>query len=78
MSNYRAKRIERGRYLYRGYEIEWVGYIDKRHPNAWQAKGHDGVSCFAQSGSLTETKMYIDDLLDNNSNNNETTEIHQD
>ena len=63
MSKHKAKRLERGRYLYRGFEVEWVGYIDKYHPNAWQAKDHNGTY-FAQSGSLALTKLLIDDVLE--------------
>lgn len=65
MGKYKAKRLERGRYLYRGFIVECVGYIDSQHPNAWEATDHDG-SGFAQSGSLEETKMWIDYELDKN------------
>lgn len=63
MGKYKAKRLERGRYLYRGFIVEWVGYVDSLHHNGWQAHDDD-FNYFAQSGSLKETKMYIDTILD--------------
>ena len=62
---YKAKKLERGKYLYRGFIIECVGYIDSQHHNAWQA--HDDICDYcAQSGTLKEAKIWIDDEIDNN------------
>jgi len=57
-----AKKLSPGRYLYRGFQVNRVGYVDTAHPNAWEAIDADG-SAFAHGGSLREVKMWIDEEL---------------
>lgn len=59
----RAKRITRGQYLYRGFKIYCVGYLSSDGRYGWEAIDHDGSS-FAQSFSLSETKMLVDEEID--------------
>ena len=53
----KAKRIERGRYLYRGFVVRCLGYI--KGGARWEATDHDGSS-FAHSHRLRDTKSLID------------------
>lgn len=55
----RAKRLSRGHYLYRGFEIICVGYYGPEHRVCWECV--DGNGCgFGQGFTLKECKMWID------------------
>lgn len=60
---HRAKRLSRGHYLYRGYEVICVGYHAPDNKIVWEAVDKDG-SGFAHSYSLTDTKLLIDEEID--------------
>ena len=62
MAKYRAKRISRGHYIYRGFEIHGF-YYGPEHKVCWEATDHDGCG-FAHGCSLKETKALIDDELE--------------
>ena len=55
---HKAKKIERGRYLYRGFAVRCLGYT-KGGRACWEATDHDG-SGFAHSHRLGDTKSLID------------------
>lgn len=63
MNAHRAKRLGSGRYLYRGFVIENVGYLHNDGRAGWQVNDHDGSS-FGQSFSLRESKKAVDYVLD--------------
>lgn len=63
MSEHKAKRLSKGHYLYRGFEIICVGYYEPEHHIAWEAVDKNGCG-FAHSFSLKETKAEIDWELD--------------
>lgn len=67
MATYKAKRIQRGIYVYRGFQVHCVGYFDSQHHNAWEAVDEFGCG-FAHSGSLRETKWLIDDEIEKRNN----------
>ncbi len=62
MNKYKAKRLSRGHYIYRGFHINGF-YYNFEHRVCWEAIDHDG-SGFAHSYSLKETKKWIDYELD--------------
>jgi len=59
---YHAHRVDTMTYEYRGFIIEGF-YYSPEGRNVWEAVDHDG-SCFAQSFTLAECKMWIDEELD--------------
>lgn len=59
-----AKRISAGHYIYRGFQIICVGYYNPDHKVCWEAIDTDGISGFAHSYSLKDTKRLIDYELD--------------
>lgn len=63
MSEHKAKRLSKGHYLYRGFEIICVGYYEPEHRIAWEAVDENGCG-FAHSFSLKDTKAEIDYELD--------------
>ena len=63
MSRHRAKRISAGHYIYRGYEVQSVGYYHPEHCVCWEAVDSNGCG-FAHGFSLAMTKRLIDDELD--------------
>lgn len=52
---YHVKRISRGHYIYRGFEIHSF-YYEPEHRVCWEAIDYDG-SGFAHSFSLREINM---------------------
>lgn len=56
---YRAKKISKGHYLYRGFEIICVGYYSPEKRVCWEAVDERGCA-FAHGFSLKECKMWID------------------
>lgn len=67
MSNekkHKAKKLRRGHYLYRGFEIVCVGYYQPEHRVCWEAIDTDGISGFAHSYSLKGSRAEIDYELD--------------
>lgn len=65
--NNKAKKIRRGHYLYRGFEIVCVGYYHPEHRVCWEAIDTD-ASGFAHSYTLKDTKAEIDYELDGTHN----------
>jgi hypothetical protein len=63
MATEKAKKLRRGKYLYRGYVVTCVGYYHPEHKVAWEAEDENGNG-FAHSFSLRDTKRLIDDSLD--------------
>lgn len=60
---HKAKRLSKGHYLYRGFEIICVGYYNPDHRVVWEAVDEHGCG-FAHSFSLKDTKAEIDYELD--------------
>lgn len=60
---HQAKRISKGHYIYRGFEVNSVGYYHPEHCVCWEAVDKDG-SGFAHGTSLAMTKALIDYQLD--------------
>ena len=56
---HKAKRLWKGRYLYRGYIIHTVGYYHPEHRVCWEAIDENGYG-FAHSFSMRECKMWVD------------------
>lgn len=61
-----AKRLGKGHYLYRGFEIMCVGYYPPEHRICWECIDEDGMSGFGHGFSLNECKMWIDIEIDKN------------
>lgn len=59
---YRAKRLSRGEYLYRGFKVTCLGYYNPDHHVVWEATDEHGCG-FGQGYSLAEVKMWIDEEL---------------
>lgn len=59
-SKYKAKRLRRGHYLYRGYEIMCVGYYPPEKRVCWECIEKDGISGFGHGYTLSECKRWID------------------
>lgn len=64
MAKHILKKISRGHYKYRGFEIVCVGYYNPEHRVAWEAIDTDGRSGFAQSYTLSAVIAEIDYELD--------------
>lgn len=62
MKYVRAKRIRKGKYLYKGFEINCVGYYPPEKHVCWEAVDENGCG-FAHSYSLKQTKLLIDQSL---------------
>lgn len=62
---YRCKRLSKGHYLYRGYNIVCVGYYHPEHRVAWEAHNDNGYGV-AHGFSLREVKLWIDELIKDN------------
>lgn len=60
---HKAKRISKGHYIYRGFQIVCVGYYEAEHRVCWEAIDDKGCG-FAHSYSLKDTKSEIDYELD--------------
>ena len=58
----KAKRISKGKYLYRGYIIECIGYYHPEHRVCWECIDNYGNG-FGHGYSLKECKMWIDEEL---------------
>lgn len=67
MSTEKAKKLRRGKYIYRGHTVTCVGYYPPEHKVVWEAEDENGNG-FAHSFSLKDTKRLIDDSLDRCSN----------
>lgn len=65
MSKHVAKRISAGHYIYRGYKVYCIGYYEPEHRVVWEAEDESGCG-FAQGFSLSEVKLSIDSILDEN------------
>ena len=65
-TKYKAHKLSRGHYMYRGFQIICVGYYPPEQRVCWEAVDHDGYSGFAHSYSLKATKAEIDSELDKN------------
>lgn len=59
---YRAKKLGKRHYLYRGYEIQGF-YYSPEGKICWEAYDENGCG-FAHSRSLSLTKILIDEDLD--------------
>lgn len=70
MKNYRAKRIRKWLYEYRGFQIECLGYYPPEGRVVWEAVDEYGCG-FAHAFSLKECKMWINEELDKRLENNE-------
>ena len=56
-------KLSPGHYMYRGYQIDCIGYYPPERRVVWEAVDHDGCG-FAHSHSLRTSKILIDQLLD--------------
>lgn len=63
MSRERARRISRGHYIYRGFQVICVGYYPPDGRVCWEAVDEHGCG-FAHSYSFADTKNEIDWELD--------------
>lgn len=59
---YRAKKISKGHYIYRGYKVTCLGYYHPEKRIVWEAEDEFGGG-FAHSFSLKEVKSEIDSLF---------------
>ena len=59
----KAKRVRKGKYIYRGYTITCIGYYPPEQKTVWEAEDENGCG-FAHSFSLRDTKHLIDESLD--------------
>lgn len=59
----KAKRLRKGKYLYRGYIITCVGYYNPEQKVVWEAEEENGDG-LAHAYSLKDTKKIIDELID--------------
>ena len=60
--NYKAKRIASGKYLYRGFIINRIGYYPPEKRVVWEAVDDNGEG-FAHGYSLKEVKHWIDNEI---------------
>lgn len=70
----KCKKISKGHYEYRGFEIHSVGYYAPEQRVCWECVDNDG-SCFGHSFSKKECMLEIDDEIEkikNESNNGNT------
>ncbi|MBR5297444.1 MAG: hypothetical protein IKU29_06225 [Parabacteroides sp.] len=58
----KAKKIRRGKYIYRGYIITCIGYYPPEQKTVWEAEDENGYG-FAHSFSLRDTKRLVDESL---------------
>ena len=61
----KAKKIRRGKYIYRGYIITCIGYYPPEQRTVQEAEDENGCD-FAHSFSLRDTKHLIDESLNTN------------
>ena len=61
---HKCKRIHRGKYEYRGYIIQCVGYYHPEHRMCWEAGPKGEIYADFHGFSLREVKMAIDYDLD--------------
>lgn len=64
MKKHKAKRLSKGLYLYRGFQIECVGYYQPEHRVCWEAVEENGINGWAHHYTLKDVKREIDDELD--------------
>ena len=64
----KAKRLGRGHYQYRGFEIVCLGYYNPEHQIVWECVDENGQG-FGQGYTLSECKMWIDEEIDKNRKN---------
>jgi hypothetical protein len=62
MSIYKAKRISKGNYEYRGYWIHCCGYYPPEQRVVWECIDKDG-SGFGHDYSLKACKLWVDEEL---------------
>lgn len=60
---YKLTRLAPGHYMYRGYQVNCIGYYPPERKVVWEAVDHDGCG-FAHSYTLRTTRILIDQLLD--------------
>lgn len=61
---HKCKRLHRGKYEYRGYIIQCVGYYPHEQRMAWEAVPKGEIYADFHGFSLREVKMDIDYNLD--------------
>lgn len=57
-----AKRISAGHYIYRGFQINRVGYYPREKRVAWEYVDENGCG-YGNSFSLRDCKFWIDEEL---------------
>ena len=62
---YKAKRIRKGLWEYRGYKIMYLGYFEPEHRIAWEVEDVDGTA-FGQSFTFRMATIQIDNELKSN------------
>lgn len=60
----RAKKIRKGKYLYRGYEITCIGYYPPKQKIVWEAVDPQASHGYFHGFSLKELKRWIDKYED--------------
>ena len=60
---HKTKKLKKGRYLYRGYEIWCVGYYHPEHRVCWECVDEYGDG-FGHGYTLNECKHWIDVEID--------------
>ena len=65
---YRAKRIRKGHYEYRGFEIECVGYFEPEKRVCWECVDPKDGCAFGHSYTLKDCKSEIDRELERGQN----------
>lgn len=64
MNKYKAKRLGKWLYEYRGFQIECIGYYPPEGRVVWEAIDNDGTG-FAHAYTLKECKMWVDTEIEN-------------
>ena len=65
MGAYKAKRVSKGHYEYRGYKIVCIGYYPPEQRVVWECVDKDG-SGFGHDFSLKGCKHWIDQEIERN------------
>lgn len=66
---YKATKIGRGHYRYRGFDIICVGYYNPEHRVCWECVDENGQG-FGHGYTLKECKTWIDIELENEAKTN--------
>lgn len=63
MSGYKAKKIEKGEYYYRGYRVYCLGYFEPDQRVAWEALDENTGDAIAHGFTKKDVMIKIDYFL---------------